>query len=141
MSYGNAIAVHPADPKIVICGGVDLHVTKNGGATWRVASHGTPIAARPTYAHADHHALVMPASAPGRVYSANDGGVDRSDDGGTAWSNRSDGLAVTMFYDIDCAQTDRSAVRRRRAGQRHAHHPGRAGRTRSSSCSVVTAAG
>ena len=47
----------------------------------------------------------MPASAPGRIYSANDGGVDRSDDSGTSWSNRSDGLAVTMFYDIDCAQT------------------------------------
>jgi hypothetical protein len=47
----------------------------------------------------------MPASAPGRIYSANDGGVDRSDNSGTAWSNRSDGLAVTMFYDIDCAQT------------------------------------
>jgi hypothetical protein len=47
----------------------------------------------------------MPASSPGRIYSANDGGVDRSDDGGATWTNRSAGLAVTMFYDIDCAQT------------------------------------
>ena len=105
MSYGNAIAVHPADPKIVICGGVDLHITKNGGTTWRVASRWDADRGTAAYAHADHHALVMPASAPGRIYSVNDGGVDRSDDGGTAWSNRSDGLAVTMFYDIDCAQT------------------------------------
>jgi len=105
MSYGNAIAVHPTDPMTVICGGVDLHVTKNGGTTWKVASHWDADRGTATYAHADHHALVMPTSAPGRIYSANDGGVDRSDDGGGTWSNRSAGLAVTMFYDIDCAQT------------------------------------
>ena len=105
MSYGSAIAVHPTDPKIVICGGVDLHLTKNNGTTWKVAAHWDADRGTPRYAHADHHALVMPASTPGRVYSANDGGVDRSDDGGTTWSNRSIGLAVTMFYDIDCAQT------------------------------------
>ena len=105
MSYGSAIAVHPTDPDIVICGGVDLHLTKNRGATWRVASHWDADRGTATYAHADHHALVMPASSPGRIYSANDGGVDRSDDGGATWSNRSAGLAVTMFYDIDTAQT------------------------------------
>ena len=141
MSYGSAIAVHPTDPKIVICGGVDLHLTKNNGTTWKVAAHWDADRGTPTYAHADHHALVMPASAPGRVYSANDGGVDRSDDGGTTWSNRSAGLAVTMFYDIDCAQTTRIAVRRRRTGQRHAHHHRMGRPTRSSSCWAATAAG
>jgi photosystem II stability/assembly factor-like uncharacterized protein len=105
MSYGSAIAVHPTDPTIVICGGVDLHLTKNGGATWRFATKWNADRGTTTYAHADHHALVMPASAPGRIYSANDGGVDRSDDGGATWTNRSAGLVVTMFYDIDCAQT------------------------------------
>jgi photosystem II stability/assembly factor-like uncharacterized protein len=48
----------------------------------------------------------MPASSPGRVYDANDGGMDMSDDGGTKWTNRSNGLAATMFYDIDVAQSD-----------------------------------
>jgi photosystem II stability/assembly factor-like uncharacterized protein len=105
MSYGSAIAVHPTDPNVVICGGVDLHLTKNRGATWRRASRWDADRGTATYAHADHHALVMPASTPGRIYSANDGGVDRSDDGGATWSNRSAGLVVTMFYDIDCAQT------------------------------------
>ena len=106
MSYGNTIAVHPTDPNHVICGGVDLHLTTNGGRTWTVATHwdaerGTCRlrARRPPW-------LVMPAATPGRVYSANDGGLDVSDDGGNRWSNRSNGLAVTMYYDIDVAQTD-----------------------------------
>jgi photosystem II stability/assembly factor-like uncharacterized protein len=107
MSYGCAIAVHPQNPNQVICGGVDLHVTVDAGATWKVASHWDANRGTPKYAHADHHALAMPASKPGRVYSANDGGMDVSEDGGAHWQNRSNGLAVTMFYDIDVAQTDK----------------------------------
>jgi len=36
----------------------------------------------------------------------NDGGMDVSLDGGLTWTNRSDGLAVSMFYDVDVAQSD-----------------------------------
>jgi photosystem II stability/assembly factor-like uncharacterized protein len=106
MSYGNAIAVHPTDANRVICGGVDLHRTSNGGQTWSVASHWDAERGSAGYAHADHHLLVMPAAAPGRVYTANDGGMDVSEDSGASWSNRSAGLAVTMYYDIDVAQSD-----------------------------------
>ncbi len=106
MSYGNTIVVHPTNPNWVLCGGVDLHLTTNGGKTWTRATHWDADRGNPTYAHADHHALVMPVSKPGRVYDANDGGMDLSEDGGVNWTNRSNGLAVTMFYDIDVAQSD-----------------------------------
>ncbi|MEI7536755.1 MAG: hypothetical protein WCJ76_06065 [Comamonadaceae bacterium] len=106
MSYGNAIAVHPTDPNQVICGGVDLHRSSNGGQTWSAASHWDAQRGTAGYAHADHHMLVMPVSAAGRVYSANDGGMDVSEDAGASWSNRSAGLSVTMYYDIDVGQTD-----------------------------------
>ncbi len=49
---------------------------------------------------------MWPAQAPARIYDPNDGGLDVSDDRGTTWVNRSDGLAVTMFYDIDVAPSD-----------------------------------
>ncbi|MFN7918529.1 MAG: hypothetical protein U0Q16_00440 [Bryobacteraceae bacterium] len=106
MSYGNTIAVHPTDANMVLCGGVDLYRTTNGGATWKRATRWDMSPGDANYAHADHHALLMPASAPGVVYNANDGGLDRSDDGGRKWSNRSMGLAVTMYYDLDVAPTD-----------------------------------
>ena len=106
ISYGNSIVVHPADPNHVICGGVDLHRTKDGGKTWKKITHWDAEHKDPTYAHADHHALVMPAAAAGRVYDGNDGGVDVSENGGTSSTNRSNSLAVTMFYDMDVAQTD-----------------------------------
>lgn len=107
ISYGNTIAIHPQDPDTVICGGVDLHRSKNGGRTWsRTTIWDAKRGKSKHYAHSDHHALLMPAGAPGRVYSVNDGGVDMSEDSGKTWTNRSDGLAATMYYDMDVAQSD-----------------------------------
>ncbi|HEY6001533.1 MAG TPA: hypothetical protein VIV57_01585 [Anaeromyxobacter sp.] len=108
MRYGNAIAVHPGRPDWVLCGGVDLHLTKDAGKSWTQVTrwNADRKAKAKDYAHADHHALLMPAARPGRVYDMNDGGMDVSDDGGATWTNRSEGLATTMFYDVDVAQTD-----------------------------------
>lgn len=106
ISYGNTIVVHPKDPDQVICGGVDLHRTKDGGKTWKKITRWDAERGDSTYAHADHHAVIMPQAAEGRVYDANDGGIDVSENSGTSWTNRSSGLAVTMFYDMDVAQTD-----------------------------------
>jgi photosystem II stability/assembly factor-like uncharacterized protein len=106
MSYGNTIAVHPTDPNHVLCGGVDLHLTRDGGKNWVRATRWDADRGKPKYAHADHHCLLMPADQPGLVYDMNDGGMDVSLDGGSTWTNRSNGLAVSMFYDVDVAQSD-----------------------------------
>lgn len=100
MSYGNAIVVHPTDPDHVLCGGVDLHRTTNAGQTWTRVTRWNARRGASDYAHADHHALVMPEARPGWVYDLNDGGVDFSNDGGATWENRSNGLATNMFYDL-----------------------------------------
>lgn len=106
MSYNNTIAVHPGSPNHVICGGVDLHLTTDGGATWMQVTHWNHKRGMPTYAHADHHALRFSSVQPHRLYDMNDGGMDVSEDGGRTWTNRSNGLAVTMFYDLELAQSD-----------------------------------
>lgn len=106
MQYNNVVAIHPKNPDWVLAGGVDLHLSQNGGITWQLVTDWRADRGDKNYAHADQHALVMPVSAPGRVYAGNDGGVDISTDGGRTWANRSSGLAITMFYDLDVAQTD-----------------------------------
>jgi photosystem II stability/assembly factor-like uncharacterized protein len=106
MSYNNTIAIHPTNPNHVLCGGVDLHRTTNGGNSWRQVTKWFKERGDTDYAHADHHALVMPAARPGWVYDMNDGGMDVSADGGRTWENRSNGLAVTMYYDLEVAQSD-----------------------------------
>jgi len=106
ISYGNTIAVHPTNAEQVLCGGVDLYLTSDGGSSWTHATQWDADRGKPNYAHADHHCLMMPAATPGRVYDMNDGGMDVSEDGGQTWANRSSGLAATMFYDIDVGQSD-----------------------------------
>ncbi|HEY5881231.1 MAG TPA: hypothetical protein VIU11_20125 [Nakamurella sp.] len=106
MSYNNTIVVHPERPDRVLCGGVDLHRTTDGGGSWTRVTRWDDDRGSSTYAHADHHALVMPAARPGLVYDVNDGGLDLSADGGDTWENRSVGLATNMFYDMTVAQTD-----------------------------------
>jgi len=104
--YNNALAVHPHNHRRVLWGGYDVYSTKDGGVTWRQATQWHAERGSPRFAHASHHALVVPAAAPDRVYDANDGGLDVSEDGGAAWSNRSRGLAITMFNRINVARTD-----------------------------------
>ena len=37
-AWVSSIAVHPTDPDVVVCGGVDLHRSASAGAHWRRAS-------------------------------------------------------------------------------------------------------
>jgi len=110
ISYGNTIVVHPTRPNHVLCGGVDLHLTTDGGKSWTHVTKWDAERGSVRYAHADHHGLLMPPARPGRVYDPNDGGLDVSTDGGQHWTNRSNGLAVTMYYDVDVAQSDERAL-------------------------------
>ncbi|AZV77714.1 hypothetical protein EBB79_07300 [Parasedimentitalea marina] len=106
MGYNNTIVVHPTNPDHVLCAGVEVHRTTNGGASWQKRTRWSAEIGDGDYAHADQHALVMPVGAPGRVYAMNDGGMDVSENGGTTWENRSDGLEVCMFYDFTVAQSN-----------------------------------
>jgi photosystem II stability/assembly factor-like uncharacterized protein len=106
ISYGNTIAIHPKDPDHVLCGGVDLHLTTNGGKRWKKVTRWDKKAGDPDYAHSDHHHLIMPPARPGLVYDPNDGGLDVSKDGGVTWANRSKGLSITMYYDVDVAPSN-----------------------------------
>lgn len=106
INYGNTIVIDPTDPDFVVCGGVDLHLSRNGGKTWRQITRWDADRGDADYAHADHHRLLIPDSLPNRIYSANDGGIDLSEDKGRTWINRSNGLAVTMYYDMDVCQKD-----------------------------------
>jgi photosystem II stability/assembly factor-like uncharacterized protein len=125
--YDNIIVVDPADPNVVWAGGIDLFRSDDGGANWGQASHwwftqGTD----PEYNHADHHLVVFHPNYDGVtnkvMYSANDGGVYRTDDarapvsyspdpitgaspvcGNTApgvlsWTGLNNGYQTTQFY-------------------------------------------
>ena len=106
MSYNNTIAVHPTNPDHVVCGGVDIHRTTDGGTTWKAVTDWRADRGAGNYAHADQHCMIMPASRAGLIYAVNDGGLDVSSNGGQIWENRSAGLATNMFYDLEVARSE-----------------------------------
>jgi photosystem II stability/assembly factor-like uncharacterized protein len=66
--YRNALAVSPANPNVLLAGGVDLWRSLDGGATW------TDIAGQGNGGHADQHSIAFTPDGK-KMYVADDGGV------------------------------------------------------------------
>ncbi|MCK9409308.1 MAG: T9SS type A sorting domain-containing protein [Bacteriovoracaceae bacterium] len=106
--YSHCVGVDPGDSSKVICGGIDLWKSTNGGTSlirksdWSAWYFGTPLPGDPEgppeYSHADHHAIVYDPLNYDKIYFANDGGVFCSMDGGETFEGRNGGYQTTQFY-------------------------------------------
>ncbi len=112
--FANALWVDPSDADAdpaddhVIVGGLELHRSTDGGASWTQISVWNPPAGSIS-AHADHHFVLeqnnfdWDTAGRRRVYFANDGGVFSTDDvtavgQASGWTPRNSSLAITQFY-------------------------------------------
>lgn len=90
--FNRICKVSPANPDKVFAGGLEMYLSNNGGT-----SLGTVATS-----HVDQHAVDFALTNPDYIVVGNDGGIDYSTNGGTAWFY-SESLPVTQFYagDID----------------------------------------
>jgi photosystem II stability/assembly factor-like uncharacterized protein len=106
--YSHWVHVDPTDSTHVLCAGVDIYRSTNGGRTLSRASvwsnwyfgnvpPGGPEGP-PDYAHADHHAVIHDPARPDTLYFGTDGGVFLSTDGGQTFAGRNGGYQSTQFY-------------------------------------------
>ena len=100
--YDLILAVHPTDPNYVIAGGIDLHRSTNGGASWSGISHWYGGFGQPEV-HADQHAIQFRPGASDEVIFGNDGGVYYSTNAGDdmatpTFVSRNTNYNVTQFY-------------------------------------------
>ena len=90
--HSNVIAVDPTDPNRVWAAGVDLFRSDDGGKKWGIASYWWPAENRPSYVHADQHAIVFDPQFDGAgnqtMIVTNDGGIFRTDNARAAISMR-----------------------------------------------------
>ncbi len=93
--YNNVIAVKPDDPDVVVCGGVWMIRSSDGGDNW--SQVGANV-------HPDHHAFAFDPANPERFFDGNDGGMYRSTNGGMTFGEINSGLAITQFYDVGVDQ-------------------------------------
>lgn len=106
--FSHFVAVNPSSTNDIICAGVDVFKSTNGGASFTqkaywykwylgVTQPGAPEG--PTdYSHADHHAVAFHPENPNILYFGNDGGVFRTTDWGETFEGCNGGYQSTQFY-------------------------------------------
>ena len=85
--FNRICKVSPANPDKVFAGGLEMHLSLNGGSTLSGV----------TTSHVDQHAVAFAPSNPDYIVIGNDGGIDYSVNGGSSWQF-STSLPVTQFY-------------------------------------------
>lgn len=95
--YTNVIAVDPYNSNNIYVGGVDIMKSTNGGSSWSQLTYWSTYYGTP-YVHADHHAIIFDPSSANIVYSGNDGGIYKTVNGGSTWTDLNNGLEITQYY-------------------------------------------
>lgn len=106
--YDLDMACDPTNAEIIYGGGVNCFKSTNGGQTWSINSHWYGGCGVPSV-HADLHVLEYnPLN--NRLFTGNDGGVYWTSNGGTSWTEISNGLVISQAYKIGQSRTGRNNV-------------------------------
>ncbi len=107
--YDLANAVNPNNASDIWIGGVNTWNSINAGAGWNIKTMWAPdISINPNnvpVVHADKHFLAFHPLVPGTLFECNDGGLYKTTNGGSSWTNLSEGLGISQVYRISASQT------------------------------------
>ncbi len=106
--YDLCMTTDLANADIIYSGGINIFKSTDKGEGWHINAHWVGQGGAPAV-HADHHDLAFnPLN--NRLYSANDGGLYYTDNGGETWINISDGISISQIYKIGQSATIRDWV-------------------------------
>jgi photosystem II stability/assembly factor-like uncharacterized protein len=105
------LGIDASDPNTVYIGFRDAYRSRDGGATWTnvtksLTDSGEFVPDRST-THIDQHSF---ASTPGATYLGNDGGIFRSNDGGTTYTSLAATLSVIQAYGVSAHPTNPATI-------------------------------
>lgn len=107
--YDLSVTVDPGDENTVYIGGVDVLKSTDGGTSWnQISQWGSGCSFLPNV-HADIHAIVLRPSSgipASELLIGSDGGVSRSTDYGTTFTNMNLNYNVTQYYSVAMHPTD-----------------------------------
>ncbi len=106
--YDLAIAASPTNAETVFTGGINIWKSTNGGTNFTKTSVWT--ASNSTYVHADIHDLIFQPGNGTTVFAGCDGGVFKSTNTGTAWSDLSSNLQIAQQYRISISTSNANLV-------------------------------
>lgn len=104
--YDLCIAVDPTNAEIIYSGGINIWKSIDGGTTFSINSFWvyTVSCLNKPIVHADQHVLAW-SPLNGKLYAGNDGGIYNTSNGGSSWTNISNGLAITQVYKLGQSAT------------------------------------
>ena len=91
--YDWSFTVNPTNANELYAGGVNFRKSVDGGVNW------TNVGG----IHVDHHYAAFEGS---DLYVGSDGGIYRTNNGGSSWTFLNEGLAITQYYRISNAETN-----------------------------------
>lgn len=100
--YDNAVTVVPGDPNKVVTGGLDIYYSANGGTTLTQKTIWSTSSAS-NFSHADIHYLAYRGSV---LYCCSDGGVYRSYNNATNWSDLNIKISTLQYMSADYDPTN-----------------------------------
>jgi photosystem II stability/assembly factor-like uncharacterized protein len=111
-TYDLCIAASPTDANTLFIGGICTWKSTDGGYTWAANNNWTASTAYNfsgvAVVHADKHALVY--QSPTTLFEGNDGGIYKTTNGGSTWTDLSNGLVISQIYRIGISKTDSSKI-------------------------------
>jgi photosystem II stability/assembly factor-like uncharacterized protein len=105
--YANTIRAAKSGASTLYAGGLDLWKSTDGGAAWTKKSHWEEDPSSPRYVHADLHALVWAGT---KLLIGNDGGMERTADGGATFSGLNTGVVTRQYYAAAVSAADRNLL-------------------------------
>jgi hypothetical protein len=97
------LEVSPTNKNLLIQGGVRSARSTDGGTSWSLGP--SLVISSPNYVHVDHRFITFKGSS---FWTCNDGGVNKTVDGGLTWINKTPGLSVSYVNSISSCRSDSS---------------------------------
>lgn len=107
--YDLCIAISPTNPNLIFVGGVNMWKSADGGVSWSLITHWRGSDAPPgvPVVHADKHALLWNGNT---LFQGCDGGIYKTADNGTSWTDISSNLAISQMYRLGVSQSDNKVL-------------------------------
>ena len=96
-TYNLILDVHPTDPNRILVGTILWAMSTDGGPNLQVMDNGWGSQQR---VHQDLHIIRFSRLTPNRFWVGGDGGLWRTDNNGTSFTNLNNNLNLTQFYDV-----------------------------------------